>query len=464
MNEPLNVIALISGGKDSFFSILHCIKNGHKVVALGNLYPGPQRESDAEGGASAGGGGRREVGGKEEEEEEEHDLNSFMYQTVGHTVIPLYEEALGIPLYRQQIVGTAVQTGTSYSHAGGTSGSPDDASWASSRRPPHSDGEDETESLVPLLKTIMKEHPSANALSTGAILSTYQRTRIESVALRLGLTPLSYLWKYPVLPPGTQTSLLQDMEAVGLEARIVKVSSGGLDEGFLWEDIASGQVVRRVERSMRRFGTLGDGGVLGEGGEFETLVVDGPRSLFKGRIEVGEDDRRIVREGGGAAWLRIVKAKVVMREPAAEEWECRSPALLEERFSNVLNVLGANKPVHAPNITAQSISLYSLDAMGDVQTESSNQEFSRDKTLYWTVCGRRGDFKSNISDEAKEAMIQIRQLLQRSSLEPSAIVSTMIILRSMEDFAPFNKVISPPVELIYVYSLPAGLRSAIHEA
>jgi len=41
MAESLNVIALISGGKDSFFSILHCLKNGHKVVALGNLYPAP---------------------------------------------------------------------------------------------------------------------------------------------------------------------------------------------------------------------------------------------------------------------------------------------------------------------------------------------------------------------------------------------------------------------------------------
>ena len=167
MGERLNVIALISGGKDSFYSILHCIQNGHRVVALGNLYPPPLPCQKAE--------------------EHEQDLNSFMYQTVGHTVIPLYETALGIPLYRQQILGSAIQTGTSYSHH-----------LAATTE----DGTDEAESLMPLLQRIMAAHPDANALSSGAILSTYQRTRLESVALRLGLTPLSYLWQYPNLPPG----------------------------------------------------------------------------------------------------------------------------------------------------------------------------------------------------------------------------------------------------------------------
>ncbi|KAH2141994.1 hypothetical protein KXV68_007084, partial [Aspergillus fumigatus] len=41
----LNVIALISGGKDSLYSILHCIRNGHKVVALANLYPSTSRQA-----------------------------------------------------------------------------------------------------------------------------------------------------------------------------------------------------------------------------------------------------------------------------------------------------------------------------------------------------------------------------------------------------------------------------------
>ena len=64
MSASLNVIALISGGKDSLFSILHCQANGHTVVALANLHPAPSSNDD-------------------------EDINSYMYQTVGHSVIPL---------------------------------------------------------------------------------------------------------------------------------------------------------------------------------------------------------------------------------------------------------------------------------------------------------------------------------------------------------------------------------------
>ena len=66
----LNVVALVSGGKDSFFSILHCLASGHQVVALANLHPPV---------------------------EDVADMESYMYQTIGHSIVPLYEQALGLP-------------------------------------------------------------------------------------------------------------------------------------------------------------------------------------------------------------------------------------------------------------------------------------------------------------------------------------------------------------------------------
>ncbi|KAJ6161280.1 hypothetical protein N7470_004676 [Penicillium chermesinum] len=211
----LNVIALISGGKDSLYSILHCFRNGHKVVALANLHPAPETSQ----GASS---------------PENEDIDSFMYQTIGHSVIPLYESALNIPLYRAPITGGAVDTARIYRH--------DSTPDADDSR------NDETESLVPLLQCVMRAHPEANAVSAGAILSTYQRTRIENVAGRLGLTPLAWLWQYPVLPAPVERAddglavghagLLEDMAGVGCDARIIKVASGGLDEGFLWESVS----------------------------------------------------------------------------------------------------------------------------------------------------------------------------------------------------------------------------------
>ena len=116
--ERLNVIALVSGGKDSFYSLLHCIHHGHRVVALANLYPARGDDDDDDSPATAA----RAVEVVDPAEqvvapaplqghgpEAERDLNSFMYQTVGHEVIPLYAAATGFPLYRQQILGTTLR-------------------------------------------------------------------------------------------------------------------------------------------------------------------------------------------------------------------------------------------------------------------------------------------------------------------------------------------------------------------
>ncbi|KAF5878521.1 putative meiotically up-regulated 71 protein [Botrytis fragariae] len=419
MSESLNVIALVSGGKDSFFSILHCIQHGHKIVALGNLHP-PLTEPQTE-----------ESDGIHKDE---NDLNSFMYQTVGHTIIPLYEEALGIPLYRQAIVGSAVQTGTSYDHADLTSSGAEE--WVEKKN--NTDG-DETESLVPLLQRIKDAHPEANALSTGAILSTYQRTRVESVAIRLGLVPLSFLWQYPILPPGMQISLLQDMQAVGLDARIIKVASGGLDESFLWENVASEKGMRRVERAMKRFSIDGDGAVLGEGGEFETLVVDGPSWLFKKRILVETEDTRIVREGGGSAWIQISKASLVDKESIeSKEISCRVPALLDQRSSEILSALDKND--HSYDLSTSSTpGSGSLASPTWELKPSSNNGIEGGNMIHWTIIPESAPC-SSILDEAKSVVESIKARLNQASLKTTDIVSTMIMLRSMEDFTTINKI------------------------
>ncbi|TGO42664.1 hypothetical protein BHYA_0006g00670 [Botrytis hyacinthi] len=449
MSESLNVIALVSGGKDSFFSILHCIQNGHKIVALGNLHP-PLTEPQTE-----------ESDGIHEDE---NDLNSFMYQTVGHTIIPLYEEALGIPLYRQAILGSAVQTGTSYDHADLTS------SGAEESVENKNTDRDETESLVPLLQRIKDAHPEANALSTGAILSTYQRTRVESVAIRLGLAPLSFLWQYPILPPGMQISLLQDMQAVGLDARIIKVASGGLDESFLWENVASEKGMRRVERAMKRFSIDGDGAVLGEGGEFETLVVDGPSWLFKKRIVVETEDTRIVREGGGSAWIQINKASLVDKESITnKESSCRVPELLDQRSSEILSALDKNDHSYDLSTSNARGSGSLASPMWELKSSSANG-IEGGNMIHWTITPE-GASCSSILDEAKSVVESIKARLNQASLTTTDIVSTMIMLRSMEDFTTINKIYgtlfphpNPPsrVTISCGSSMPLNISLIIH--
>ncbi|KAK2758841.1 hypothetical protein FQN53_008205, partial [Emmonsiellopsis sp. PD_33] len=272
--QQLNVIALISGGKDSLYSILHCLKNGHKVVALANLHPPlgcREHESATYAAYRVSGalqhddgddqGADREVEAdvvqresengdddeEEEEDEEEEDIDSYMYQTVGHSIVPLYQSALGIPLYRAPIRGTALDTARDYQTPSASAprhgDNDNDNDNANANANANAPAEDETESLFRLLQHIMRAHPSANAVSAGAILSTYQRTRIENVAARLGLVPLAWLWMYPALPPPVErgvsvVGLLEDMAACGCEARIIKIASGGLDVDDLWGDVA----------------------------------------------------------------------------------------------------------------------------------------------------------------------------------------------------------------------------------
>ena len=257
--KPLNVIALISGGKDSIYSLLHVLSLGHRVLALGNLYPQPAAAAhvtstpptttSASTSSANSAGASKDASANDVGGEDAPDPDSHMYQTAGHALIPAIARALGLPLFRAPILGRAVVGGSTYAPLASSN-----EKW---------EGGDETESLIPLLLAIKKAHPTADAVSAGAILSTYQRTRIESVAARLGLVPLAFLWQYPALfREEGEAALLAHMEEAGMEARIVKVASGGLGEAELWVDVVSQAGRERVARKVRRFG--GVGGVIGE--------------------------------------------------------------------------------------------------------------------------------------------------------------------------------------------------------
>lgn len=381
---PLNVVCLISGGKDSLFSILHCLQNGHNVVALANLHPPATTTSGAN-----------------------EDLDSYMYQTVGYKVIPLYEEALGLPLYRQEIAGSAVNQSKHYGQAA------------------EKGSQDETEDLVPLLLNVKSHHPEMNAVSTGAILSDYQRTRVESVAVRLGLTPLSFLWQWPNLPPHSQTTLLEDMSTAGQDSRIIKVASGGLDSSFLWCNVADPRTMHRIEKAVKRFGSGDDGAVLGEGGEYETLAVAGPSPLWKGRIEIADDQRKTLVGEAGSASVSIAGALVAALHDSADFVGVRTPPLLEPQFEELLKAASEADAEPAAQLREQP---------------------SPSTTLPDHVCyqGLRGPAGKPVAEQMaaimdKKALSTLLHL-QNPPLDLSDIAYVSIVLRNMADFAAVNAV------------------------
>ncbi|KAF2499213.1 adenine nucleotide alpha hydrolases-like protein [Lophium mytilinum] len=437
----LKVIALISGGKDSLYSILHCLANGHSIIALANLYPAPPANADIE------------------NSPEDDDLDSYMYQTVGHSVIPLYAQALALPLYRQPILGTAVNVEKEYAPAPTVPSLEQDAGTAESA----AHEKDETESLIPLLKRILQAHPSANAVSTGAILSTYQRTRVESVAIRLGLVPLSFLWQYRALPPYSQAALLEDMAAVGQEARIVKVASGGLDEGFLWEDVAAPRTVGRLKRVMGRFGAA-DGAVVGEGGEFETLAVDGPRALWRMRIEV--EVGGTVLGGGGSAAVRFRGARVVEKEGDGDGdgmERLRRPGLLDVEFESLFKSSAGEEsmPTAKASVPVQELSNLSIG-----QQKLPTWELAESGNILSISNMTAPEADTDASAQLSSIMARLMSLLQSYECEPASVVSSTLLLRSMSDFtainliygAHFTKPIPPSrVTVACGSSLPEGI-------
>jgi diphthine-ammonia ligase len=179
----MKTVGLISGGKDSFFNMMHCVANGFEIVALANLFPDNVEEMD-----------------------------SFMYQSVGHDIIPLYAEAMQIPLFRRRM-GVSINIAKNYIMTKGITFQLNEG--------------DEVEDLLELLSDVLKEIPDVKYVSVGAILSSYQRTRVENVCNRLDLTCLSYLWMR------NQSQLLDEMINSGLYSIIIKVACEGLLEKHL---------------------------------------------------------------------------------------------------------------------------------------------------------------------------------------------------------------------------------------
>lgn len=133
------------------------------------------------------------------------------------------------------------------------------------------------------------------AVVSGAIASNYQKSRIERICGELGLKSIAPLWgKDPV-------QLLEEMFGAGFRIIVTSVAAQGLDSNWLGRELDEEALGALVELS-KKYGV----NPAGEGGEFETLVLDAP--FFKSRIVVVEAER-VWRGTNG--YLLIKQAKLV---------------------------------------------------------------------------------------------------------------------------------------------------------
>ncbi len=137
--------------------------------------------------------------------------------------------------------------------------------------------EEELEDLKNAIKEAIQTYQIQGVVS-GAIYSNYQRKRIDDICAELGIESLSPLWK---LRP---KEMLSEMVGHGFKIAISAVAAGGLGPEWLGREIDK-SVIKELSDLHNTCYVC----TAGEGGEFETLVLDAP--FFKKRIDILDAER-----------------------------------------------------------------------------------------------------------------------------------------------------------------------------
>ncbi|XP_039293188.1 diphthine--ammonia ligase [Nilaparvata lugens] len=406
----MKVVALISGGKDSCYNMLQCVAAGHQVVALANLRP-----------------------------ESKDELDSYMYQTVGHQGIELYAEALGLPLFRQSTHGVALHHDKVYLPT----------------------PEDEVEDLYRLLVNV-KDEIDIEAVAVGAVLSDYQRIRVENVCSRLGLVALAYLWRRD------QAELLQEMIDCSVEAVIIKVAALGLDPSkHLGKKIS--EIQPHLVKMNEKYGL----NICGEGGEYETFTLDMP--LFAKSLII-EEFETVIHSNDAIApvgYLNFGKMRLVEKENTSHELSLHERLIrsgcpvrnaidyisdidvvedvidsedadqTDDASQPALPVLTPDDTYHKPEIGEEEQEDLSTDASVVVSSPSG-----------WTWLGGIVGDNQDIAVATKTALSNLCGLLETAQVPVADLVSVCLYVRDMSAYAHINSeyvrvlsALNPPVRV-----------------
>jgi diphthine-ammonia ligase len=134
------------------------------------------------------------------------------------------------------------------------------------------------------LRDALKRLP-VDGVTSGALASEYQRTRIDQVCHELGLKSFAPLWHHD---PARH---LRDLVQAGVDSLVVHVAADGLGKEWLGRRL-DGEAADELVRLQGRKGI----NPAGEGGEYETFVVDAPQ--FSQRVQIEESEGFWRRDSG----------------------------------------------------------------------------------------------------------------------------------------------------------------------
>jgi len=156
--------------------------------------------------------------------------------------------------------------------------------------------EEELKDLKIALQQAIKKYRIEGVVS-GANASEYQRYRVETVCADLGLRSIAPLWH---LDP---EKYIIEMMREGFEIIFSAVSTEGMGKDWLGRAFDM-QALEDLKKLHAKFGIH----IGGEGGEFETFVINGP--LFSKKIQVNVAEK-IWQEDHGV--FKINDAKLVKK-------------------------------------------------------------------------------------------------------------------------------------------------------
>ncbi len=168
-------------------------------------------------------------------------LDSWMFHTVCLSITPLQAEAMRIPHLFIEVSG---------------------------------EKEIEYTELMHSIKKIIAKY-LVNGILSGSIISNYQKKRIDHICREYSLSHVSPNWG------SSGTAILDEIISRGYEVMITSVNAYGLGREWLGR-IIDRQAVKELIDASNNYG-FNPGG---EGGEYETLVLDCP--LFSKRIIISD--------------------------------------------------------------------------------------------------------------------------------------------------------------------------------
>ena len=153
-------------------------------------------------------------------------------------------------------------------------------------------GDAELEPLEEALSDLADDIDLAG-VTAGAIESEFQTSRIEEMCNRLGIDLLAPLWQRD------PEALAAEMLDAGFEITILQVAAYGLDRSWLGRTLDA-DAIDELRALSDEYGVH----LLGEGGEFETFVTNGPH--MDQRIELEYD----TEWNGDSGRVRITDARL----------------------------------------------------------------------------------------------------------------------------------------------------------